>query len=131
MLVSSACSTAESRARDEAVRHMQWLESAARTTRVDASDGISEVEAYVIGLEHYAKLNTACGAVCTPRDDGEFWRVAVLAGYAGLLVEELVIKKSDGTVIAHKPSYQKPPNKPSQPTAMPVTPPAGQESRRS
>jgi len=102
MLLVSACSTAESRVRDGALKHRQWLESEARSTQVDARDGISEVEAYVIGLERFAQLHTACGAVSTPLDSGQNWRVGIFAGYAGILVEELVIKKANGAVTSEK-----------------------------
>jgi hypothetical protein len=109
LLLASACSTVESRARDSALKHRQWLESEAQSTRVDANDGISEVEAYVIGLERYAQLHTGCGAVSTPFDAGANWRVGVFAGYAGLLVEELVINKASGAVTYEKRPNQQPP----------------------
>lgn len=106
ILLASACSTAESRFRDSEFKHRQWLESEAQSTRIDASDGISEVEAYVIGLKRFAQLHTACGAVSTPLDAGENWRVGILSGVAGLLVETLVINKASGAVTSEKKPNQ-------------------------
>jgi hypothetical protein len=92
----NACSTAEDRARDALFRHQQFLAAVAPTTVVDPSDGISEVEAYKIGLEHFAAYQTACGTVSVPQDEGANWRVWISAG--GIPVEGVLIRKSDGFV---------------------------------
>ena len=102
ILAIVGCTMPEARQRDEILRHQKYLEEQARLTTVDPSDGISEVEAYKIGKERFDTYHTACGAVSTPVDTGEYWRVTTCVGYAGLPCEDILIRKSDGSITITK-----------------------------
>jgi hypothetical protein len=106
------CSTPEGRQRSEILRHRQYLEEQAQTITVNASDGISEEEAYKIGRDRFATYRTACGIVTTPADLGDYWRVTTCVGIAGLPFEDILIRKADGLTMIKKADAQTvPPNK--------------------
>ena len=90
------CTTPEARQRQEILRHQQYLEEQIHLTKVDLSDGISEVEAYKIGRDRFDTYQTACGVVSTPVDLGDSWRVTTCPGIAGIPFEDILIRKSDG-----------------------------------
>jgi hypothetical protein len=96
------CATPEAHQRQEILQHRQYLEEQAGLITVDSSDGISEVEAYKIGRDRFDTYQTGCGAVSTPVDLGDCWRVITLVGYAGQPCEELLIRKSDGRTTIKK-----------------------------
>jgi hypothetical protein len=122
LLLFGACTTAKDRGRDAVFQHQQYLDEAARTTVVDASDGISEIEAYKIGLQHFGSHRVSCGYVSIPKDEGDSWRVVVYIGLAPLPVEELLIRKSDGFTTDLMGNKRSEPNKALEPTPTAVMP---------
>lgn len=92
------CQTAAQRAAQERFRHYEDFRALAQTTVVDASDGISEIEAFRIGLDRFATYGTACGMASLPDDAGDFWRIATAVGFFGLPREEIIIRKRDGAI---------------------------------
>jgi hypothetical protein len=92
----AGCTTPEARQRQEILRHKQYLEDQIHLTRVDPSDGISEVEAYKIGRDRFDTYRNACGVVSTPVDLGDSWRVTTCPGL-GIPFEDILIRKSDGS----------------------------------
>jgi hypothetical protein len=93
------------------MRQYERLGEQARTATVDPSDGISEVEAYKIGLDRFRTYHTACGATSLPVDLGNYWRVTTSAGDAGIPVEDILIRKSDGFTTITTAKLSDPPNK--------------------
>jgi hypothetical protein len=118
ILVASlaACTTPESRQRAEISRHRQYLEDQARVITVDATDGISEVEAYKIALDRFNAYRIACGDFSTPVDLGDYWRVTMYSGYAAIPFEEILIRKSDGQTTITKLKFPNLPDQHPQPT---------------
>lgn len=91
------CSSPATRERAQLIRHFQQLEAQAPTVVVDASDGISEVEAYRIARDYFSSTRMACGAVGLPQEEAATWRVSILEGLAGLHTKDVVVNKSDGS----------------------------------
>ncbi|HEY4249188.1 MAG TPA: hypothetical protein VGM64_20355 [Lacunisphaera sp.] len=92
----AGCAVFETSRQTELRRHQLLLEEQARTVKVDPSDGISEVEAYKIGLDRLASYRTD-GGVTFPEDRGDCWLLHTAIGYAGIAREDILIRKSDGT----------------------------------
>lgn len=90
------CTTPEAHQRQAILQHRRYLEEQARLVTVNPSSGISEVDAYKIGRDRFNTYGTACGAVSTPVDLGDFWRVTTYVGYGSQPCEELLIRKSNG-----------------------------------
>ncbi len=118
LVAFSACRSPEAEQRDEISRHRQYLEDQARVVTVSSSDGISEVEAYKIGKDRFDTYHTACGVVSTPVDSGEFWRVTTYTGVAALPVEDILIRKSDGSITVTQVEIPKAPRQETQPSTQ-------------
>jgi len=95
--VLSGCLSTAERQRNEQARQNQRLYEQAAATVVDASDGISEIEAYAIGIERFRTYQNGCGVTGRPIDEGDKWRVMTCVGIAGVPFEDILIQKSDGT----------------------------------
>ena len=78
--------------------HYEALRQAAASTKIDPSDGISEVEAFRIGLDRFRTYHSACGLASLPEDRDGYWDVTIYLGAAGLPVERISIRKSDGEI---------------------------------
>jgi hypothetical protein len=93
----SGCSSPAKIERARILDHRQQLEAQAATVVVDASDGISEVEAYRIARDHFRSKLSACGAVGLPREEEAAWRVPIFEGFAGRHTQDVTVRKSDGS----------------------------------
>jgi hypothetical protein len=101
---------------EEESRHLQALSAASRKCVVDASDGISEVEAYKIAHDYFRTKNgNGCGMVCIPKAEGIVWRVPILEGLAPVHTKDVLIDRATGTYRVE--AIQKPdqPNKSPEP----------------
>jgi hypothetical protein len=83
--------------RAQRLDHKQQLEVQAAKIVVDASDGISEVEAFKIARDYFTSKSNACGAVGVPLAVDATWRVPIFEGILGLHTHEVTVSKSDGS----------------------------------
>ena len=91
------CSSPAKAERKELIQHYQRLEAQVPTIVVDASDGISEAEAYKVARDYFASSLSVCGAVGLPQEENAIWRVPVLEGIAGRHTKDVIVKKRDGS----------------------------------
>ena len=100
---------------DEGQRRHSVATEAQRIT-VDASDGISEVEAYRIAEEYFLTKNgNLCGIVGLPRRERAAWRVPIYEGYVGVHTKDVVVDSKFGS-FRIDPVTSKKPNKAPEPT---------------
>ncbi len=93
---------------------------AAQKITVDASDGISEIEAYKIAEDYFfTKNDNICGMVDIPKKEGESWRVPILEGIIALPTKDVLIDAKTGSYRIE--SKKKEPNQALEPTATAVT----------
>ncbi|HUG13203.1 MAG TPA: hypothetical protein VMM36_19455 [Opitutaceae bacterium] len=92
------CQTVADRAAKKRGMHYEQLRELAASTKVDPSDGISEVEAFRIGLNRFRTYRTACGMPSLPKEAAGYWHITIYFGLAGLPVEQVTIRKSDGVI---------------------------------
>jgi hypothetical protein len=91
------CSTPEKQERARISRHFKDLNAQEQRIVVDASDGISELEAYRVACDYFRQTGLACGAVGLPREEETQWRVPVFTGVAGLHTEDVLVDKAQGS----------------------------------
>jgi hypothetical protein len=78
---------------DDADKYVPAIES--RYTAINVHDGVSEFEGKEIAELRIYDLGIVCGSPQLT-DSGEYWRVIVHSGIAGLPQEEMLIRKLDG-----------------------------------
>jgi hypothetical protein len=87
---------------NDADKYVPAIES--RFTAIDVRDGVSEFEGKEIAELRSYDLGILCGS-SRLTDSGEYWRIIVHSGIAGLPQEEMLIRKVDGytsyTVLGH------------------------------
>jgi hypothetical protein len=116
----SGCQTAAQRAAHERANRYEDFRARALASVVDASDGISEIEAFRIGLDRFATYGTACGMAFLPEDAGDSWRITTAVGIAGLPREEILIRKRDGATTITDLSAPRKANPPPAPASAPA-----------
>jgi hypothetical protein len=118
----SGCQTAADRAVTERARHYEELRVLSVSTVIDASDGISEVEAFRIGQDRFATHGSACGMASLPELVGGSWHITIFIGYAGVPVEHIAIRKNNGAITITDLRPKEMPNQSLEPATTTVAP---------
>jgi hypothetical protein len=83
-------------------------EALKRLSQINTQDGISYKEAQIIAEAYFAK-NVGCGVFKGIQDDGKYWRVNAVFGYAATPVKNFRIYKKTGKISSPiGPSYDNP-----------------------
>ena len=122
MTYLTGCHTSFDRAAQERGKKYEEVRALAASIIIDPSDGISEVEAFRIGLDRFAVLGSACGMPSFPEDVGDAWHITVYIGDVPTPTEHIEIRKKDGEVIITEPRGKKEPNQSPEPTRVDARP---------